>query len=103
MHYGTIQGIRDVSGHYYGNRLDKLILSDDELLYQYELMSPETIIRLARLSLFARVCVKAPEPLSKLVCDMEVFSSGWTASVISDLKWLQLDPAFESGKEFGFH
>ena len=91
---------RDVSGHYYGNRLDKPILSDDDLLYQYELMSPETIIRLARLSLFGRICVKAPAILSKLVCDMQVFSSGWTASVMSDLKWLQLDPSFESGKDF---
>jgi hypothetical protein len=91
---------RDVSGHYYGNRQDKLVISDNDLLYQYELMCPETIIRVARLSLFCRICVKAPSPLRNLVCDMQVFSSGWTASIVSDLKWLQLDPAFDSGKEF---
>ena len=100
FHSCIIELYRDVSGHYYGNRQDKQVISDDDLLYQYELMSPETIIRIARLSLFCRICIKAPDPLRNLVKDMHVFCSGWTASVVSDLKWLQLDPAFESGNGF---
>jgi hypothetical protein len=93
---------RKASGHYHGNKLGYDVINDVDLLYKYEMMCPETIIRIARLGLFCRLLVKAPPPLLALVLESSALSGSWGEEVQRDLKWLELDPAFTSCKMFSF-
>ena len=79
---------RDISGHYFGNTCDKKLMSDADILFEYEMMSPRTMLRCARIQLFARVVKKAPKVLTELVFDMSLLKTGWTASLLKDLRWL---------------
>ena len=94
---------KDVTRCFHGNAQNNPVLSDDELLFQYELMHPRVILRISRLMLFSRLVCKAPQQLMKLVRDMAVFEKGWTKSVLSDLVWLSLsdDLSMLAGMEFG--
>ena len=91
---------RDVCGCYYGNPGGKALLSDIDMLYQYDIMCPSTIIRLARIQLFGRLAAKAPPVLLSLVCDMASINRGWTNAVMDDFKWLSLSDKFHSHSSF---
>ena len=93
---------REISGNYHSNPSGKPVLSDRDMLFEYELMSPMTIIRIARLMLFGRLAVKAPLILTSLVRDMSCLDRGWSYEVWNDLKWLALSPDFESCSGFSF-
>ena len=47
--------------------LPSYMFSDDQLIAEYQLMSPDTMIRMRRLCLFTRVFVRAPDILKKLL------------------------------------
>ena len=81
---------RVITGHYYGNPDGKCIIDDGELCEQYDLMAPATMLRVARLSLFSRVCVKAPEDFRAMLVSMCEVSDSWVGALLLDLKWLTL-------------
>jgi hypothetical protein len=56
-----------------------------DLLFEYELMCPETIIRVARISLFIRLIIKAPSVLINLVRDIGTLRVSWTTKLLEDL------------------
>ena len=62
------------------------IMSNRDLMYNFELTGPMTMLRVARPMLLCRVLVKGPEALISLVVSMSSLSRGWTSVVISDLK-----------------
>ena len=51
-------------------------------------MSPMSMLRYARLSLFARVAMKSPPALVGLLSVMWELQEGWVSGVRSDLHWL---------------
>ena len=57
-------------------------------------MLPQTMLRVARLSLLNRLVSKAPVDLLSLITDLIVVPNGWTQSVADDLKWLCLSEDF---------
>jgi len=87
---------RDVCDNYHGNKGGNKVLNDSDMLFQYDVSHPMCILRVARLSLFARVLVKAPEQFKELVLDMGELPQGWTRCVIGDLQWLALAPDFSA-------
>ena len=54
----------------------------------YGLVSPMTIIRTLRLSLFAGIALKSPHCLVDLLSAVWVKSFGWVQALRSDLLWL---------------
>jgi hypothetical protein len=78
------------------------VVSDMDLLFEYELMCPETIIRVARISLFIRLIIKAPSVLINLVRDIGTLRVSWTTKVLEDLQWLCICPFFDKCREFSF-
>ena len=63
-------------------------MSDEDILYQYCITSPETMIRVARLSLWTRILCKAPALVVNLCMDMATINVGWPKVVLSDLRWM---------------
>ena len=87
--HGCIMSLyRDVLGCYHGNTKSRQVISDSDMLYSKDIMCPETIIKIARLSLFCRICVKAPPILKNIVVDLARINCGWAAEVCLDLRWL---------------
>ena len=69
-----------------------LPLSDSEVIDQYNLMCPLTIIRCARLALFARLVNKRPKSIVEVLSvASQVCSTGWCSDVVKDLVWLSID------------
>ena len=93
---------RDVSGHYSKKPLGKDLISDEDLLFQYNLISPESLLRMARTLLFGRIVVKAPSVLLDLIKDMATLDKGWTATLIRDLQWLAISPDFSECLNFSY-
>ena len=93
---------RDVCNNYHGNAAGNAVLNDNDMLYEYEISHPMTLLRVARLSLFARILVKAPPVLKDLILDLYHVHGSWTQCVVSDFKWLSLCPHFAEQASFGF-
>ena len=90
-----VMGIyRHVSGHYHGNILAKQVIHEEDLLFEHDMLSPTTIIRVARILLLCRICVKAPTKLIELVKCLER-KIGKTNTVLSDLHWLTSHKPFD--------
>ena len=62
-----------------------------------------TILRLAKIQLFSRVSLKAPDVLCSLIKDMAVAGIGWSKSIMEDFKWLTFCPKFEDHRDYSFH
>ena len=77
---------RRTTGNYFNNPFDKPVLCDSDMLAQYPLISPENIIRVARIMLYIRVAAKAPDALKLLVDDLEGVADSWTWLVRSCAK-----------------
>ena len=58
------------NGNYHGNKKGNDNISDGESRCNYCIISPETMIRVARLSLWSRILCKAPPVLKSLCSDM---------------------------------
>jgi len=69
------------------------LLSDEELIQQFELISPNVMLRAARLQLLARIVAKNVHiilsAINFIVCNCSS-SCGWVAAIECDLKWLEL-------------
>ena len=83
-------------GCYHGSKKGMGNITDQDLLFQYNIMSPETMLRIARLSLFARIMEKAPAILTRLVMDLSEIAVGWPRQVGDDLRWLCGSAIFNS-------
>ena len=62
--------------------------SDADLISEYGLVSPMSIIRYSRLSLFARIAGKSPTCLVDLIKVVWGDCFGWIQALRSDFKWL---------------
>jgi len=102
FHNCIMHTYRRITGHYFDNPYGKQVISDADILYEYNVMNPETIIRVSRLMLLARLILKAPQELMSIVRDMANLASGWTHAILDDLKWLCVSPEFETCLGFGF-
>ena len=77
--HGSILGLyRYTIGIHHGNKNDSRNITDSDLLYEYNITSPETMIRVARLALWSRILCKAPDVLASLCHDMANIW-GWMA------------------------
>ena len=74
-------------GMYHGNKTGIENINDEDILFQYSITSPDTMIRVARLSLWSRILCKAPEVVKSLCFDMAKVNVGWPSAVYGDLKW----------------
>ncbi len=64
------------------------MFSDADLISEYGLVSPMSIIRYSRLSLFARIAGKSPLCLVDLLKTVWGDCFGWVQALRSDFKWL---------------
>ena len=85
---------RSITGLHHGNSYDTEVISDSDLIDKYDVISPSTLLRVARLLLLGRLALKAPDELMTLLVDMGSSNIGWPASVLSDLKWLTISESF---------
>jgi len=92
FHHCVLSMYRKVTGHSHGNPYGLEVINDSDVLFEYSLMCPNTFLRLARLSLFARLAVKAPEELLSLLLNLR--DVGWSASVVGDLRWITVGEHF---------
>ena len=72
---------------YHGSKKGIENINDEDILYKYDITSPDTMIRIARLSLWSRILCKAPEVMKSLCFDMAKANVGWPGAVYCDLKW----------------
>ncbi len=63
------------------------MFSDSDLIYEYGLVSPYSMMRSARLSLFARVAMKSPKCIVDLFDVMLRLDFGWLGALRVDLAW----------------
>ena len=70
-------------------RVDSM-LSDADLIHEFSLVSPSCMIRACRLTLFARLILKAPKHIHDIVHSMYRFDIGWIHALKEDLLWLSL-------------
>ena len=75
-------------------------MNDSDMLHEYNIMNPNTLLRVARLQLLGRLALKAPAGLMSVVRDMSVRGIGWAQSVGEDLKRLSLNEAFTGCSEY---
>jgi len=93
---------RHITGHYYLNPDGKEMMTDDLIIEQYALMSPHTLLRVSRLSLFARLVAKAPSSFKSLMIDCASIESSWSSDVMSDLHWFTVSGAFSECCDHSF-
>ena len=74
------------------NQFDPSIInfmfSDADLIRECDLVSPMSIIRYSRISLFARIAGKSPLCLVNLLKVVWNCDFGWISALRSDVKWL---------------
>ena len=77
------------------------MFNDDDVIYQNGFMCPKTMLRFSRLSLFVRIVRKSPPGLIEFMQQLAScnHAKGWVATVVGDLRWLELceDFAFCQG------
>ena len=71
------------------DKIDNLF-SDADLIQEYNLVPPCCMIRACRLTLYARLILKAPTHILELVRNMYQFDIGWIQALNEDLLWLSL-------------
>ena len=72
------------------------VFSDPDLINEFGLMSPMSMLRYARLSLFARISFKVPAVVCGLLDVMWDLDVGWLNGVRSDLAWFSFSGLFEA-------
>ena len=66
------------------------IFSDSDLVSEFNLIAPMSMIRSNRITLFHRIIVKGPPLLNNLIIFMQDVNYGWIDCIKSDLSWLSL-------------
>ena len=93
--HGAILGMyRNVAGHFYVPGGVSNLFSDDDLIFEYNLINPMILLRMARVALFMRVLRKSPPSLLELASCTSTFSRSWSNAVSADLMWLDSCNAF---------
>ncbi len=67
-------------------RVDSMF-SDADLIQEYSLVSPSCMIRACRLTLFARLILKAPIHILELIRNMYQYDIGWIHALMVELIW----------------
>ena len=93
---------REITGCTYDKVNGTTGISDSDLMFNHELVLPATILKFSRLSLFGRLCAKAPESLFSMVHALADCDDSWTSLVRSDLVWLCNSPDFSSCSSYSF-
>jgi len=89
LHTCILQLYRDITGQYMRNSHDiGNIFNNADLIFEYGLMCPMTMLRFFRMSLFARLVRKQPPHLLALVRELALKPKTWASSVLDDLRWL---------------
>ena len=91
---------RDSTGQYYLTGAQTDMYSDNNVIYEYGLVNPLTIIRSARIQLFMRILRKRPLHLLELVIAAQAFSHGWARALMSDLHLLTLSDKYSECTSF---
>jgi len=86
--YRLVGSFRGKVCMYHGNKKGIENINDEDILYQYNITNPSTMIRVARLSLWSRILCKAPKLVIDLCMDLASIKIGWPNAVQDDLKWL---------------
>ena len=98
IHAGILKMYRDITRQYVCTSFDiGSIFSDSDLIYEYGFMCPMTMLRFSRMSLYSRLVAKQPPVLLELVRALASSPKTWAASVVDDLKWLNLGSFWGSG------
>ena len=70
------------------NSIEQVNISDTDILYEHNVMTPDAILRVARLSLLARVLVKAPSVVTSLIADLVcIEAETWPKQILADPQW----------------
>ena len=88
FHGAIMKLYRLTIGMYHGNKKGIENINDEDILYQYNITNPSTMIRVARLSLWSRILCKAPKIVIDLCMDLASIQVGWPKAVQDDLRWL---------------
>jgi hypothetical protein len=75
------------TGNVFNPQSANFIFTDPDLIDEYRLMSPMSLLRNSRLALFARIAVKQPSAVVSILNIMWDIPRGWVAAVKSDLQW----------------
>ena len=102
LHNCIMLQYRYITGHYFDNPSGNSIISDSDLLYMYEVMSPHTMIRVSRLTFFARIAVKAPVALLQVIRCCADGQKGWLQALLTDLRWASLSEHLGHCASFNF-
>ena len=78
------------------------VVSDQDILYENDIMCPDTILRVARLCLLSRLNEKAPMVLMSMILDLAVCNVGWPKQVTEDLKWLCSSSVYSAASSRSF-
>ena len=98
FHHAIIGCYRDITN----NKQYDNMYSDDHIVYEYKLICPMTLIRLARIQLLLRMLRKAPAFLLELMMDISAHGTGWPNAVRADLGWLCMSPTYGDSRH-NFH
>ena len=90
FHAAVIHTYRHATDSKYNPFSSDSFINDNDLIHEYSLISPMTIIRSARLSLFGRIAHKQPTHITTLLQHAldEETPFGWAAEIKSDMFWL---------------
>ena len=84
----VISVYRKITANGFGLCDKNLMLSDSELLFEYSLASPRSILVSQRLSLFGRIVSKNVESLLKLFRLNAGVKNGWVHAVLDNIEWV---------------
>lgn len=78
------------------------VLSNDDLINDFGLMIPYSIVRLNRIMLMCRIVRKQPPGLLDLIESTAHVAGSWAHTVRSDLEWCCTNPKLEGCSNFSF-
>ena len=89
---------REVTGHYYKGDIDDVI-SNAEIIYRYNLLTPDNILRRARILFLERLIRKNAVILLTAACALQRVKRSWSCAVLADLAFLGFADSFECCKD----
>jgi len=92
FHHAILAVYRMATGTQIHKDFDGNPFSDGEVITKYNLLSLIVIIRLARISLFFRVCSKNVIIVKHLLFALASSENGWVKALKNDLMWFSLSP-----------
>ncbi len=87
LHNAASHFYRRATKNIFNPTIVQQLSSHSDLIVEYELVSPLVYIRVARLSLFARLAKKAPRVVLDVLRIAWGFDFGWVSALCSDLAW----------------